>query len=82
MPIMTGIEAIILIKKLYADYNRTHMARRGVCLVRPAIFFFSQYSKHQMNHFIKEDEHSDFYLEKPVPESEIWALITLLNITP
>ena len=41
MPIMTGIEAIKLIKKLYSDYNSDHMAAEGVRVVRPAIFFFS-----------------------------------------
>ena len=50
-------------------------------LVRPALFFFSQYDKTSMNIFIKDEEEPDFYLEKPVAGEEISSLMTLLNIT-
>ena len=81
MPIMTGIEAIKIIKKLFSDYNSDQMSGKRAFLVRPVIIYFSQYNKHQMKNFITEEEQGDFFLEKPVPETEIRALVKLLNIT-
>ena len=78
---MTGLEAIKIIKQMFEQFNNQEEVRNAeIKVVRPVIFFFSQYNKRSMNFFIKEDEVPDFYLEKPISEKEIRSLLTLLNI--
>ena len=81
MPQMTGFEAITHIKKKYEEHDKVSRELMvGSQVIRPAIFFFSQYSKHQMKAFIKEDEKPDFFLEKPVQEKNLRSILTLLNV--
>ena len=48
MPIMTGMEAIENIKKKYERLNETKRAQGKEQVARPAIFYYSQYSREQM----------------------------------
>ena len=80
MPILTGIEALKLIKQNYDKINVSLAEQNRPKLVRPAICYYSQYNKRTMELFMKDDELADFYLEKPVPSEDISALFTLLNI--
>ena len=80
MPIMTGLEAVKLIKQKYEELNEFLVKQERPQLVRPALLYYSQYNRKNMEMFIANDELADYYLEKPVPSQEIAALLTLLNI--
>ena len=68
MPIMTGLEAIKLIKQKYEEANLRVQSEKedGWQIVRPVIFFFSQFDRKGFSSFISSEERADFYLEKPV----------------
>ena len=48
MPIMTGMEAIEIIKQKYERLNETRREQGKEQVARPAIFYYSQYSREQM----------------------------------
>ena len=61
MPIMTGLEAIKVIKKLFEETD-TELTAKNVSgrpqgkLIRPVLLFFSQYNRQRMKMFMIEEE--------------------------
>ena len=79
MPIMSGLEVCKLIKELYKTHNEETAFGMGQTL-RPVICYLSQHNRVAMTNFIQDDEMAECYLEKPITQSELQSLVTLLNI--
>ena len=87
MPILTGIEALVLIKNKYRIINEQYNQIKGnkvgldeVAVIRPLICYYSQYDRDTMPIAMTDDEMADLYLEKPLPASELASLLRLINI--
>ena len=48
MPIITGIEAVKIVKQKYERLNEVRSEQGKEQVVRPAILYYSQYSRKQM----------------------------------
>ena len=57
MPVMTGIEALSIIKKKFKETNKELISKgRTELIVRPVICFFSQQDKTTINMFLHKHE--------------------------
>ena len=87
MPIMTGMEVMLRLKKKYKEMNEKAKNVEGsdssnshIIVLKPFICYYSQYDRATMMNFMTEEEKADYYLEKPLPLTELISLLKLINV--
>ena len=87
MPIMTGMEVMLKLKKKYIEINEKAKAKApkgsdkaNIIVLKPFICYYSQYDRATMVSFMTEQEKADYYLEKPLPLAELISLLKLINV--
>ena len=76
MPVLNGYETLKKVKQLFKDFNESSGPNEPLVL-RPMICYLSSTENEVMKQFLSEDEQAEIYLEKPLPKSDLAALIKL-----
>ena len=87
MPILDGLQAAKQLKERYEDFNKKIVEANNLVIpkegsslfVRPMIVHLTQFDD-SFQQLIKEEEKADIYLQKPIAQKELVALLRLIKL--
>ena len=83
MPILTGMEAMKMIRDKYKQINEKYRAIHDTdrkVVIEPLMCYYSQCSRDMIDTFTTEDEKADLFLQKPLPIKELVSLLRIINV--